>query len=273
MCGTDHGRLAFGRPKTSSGEDRIVDLDPRTVSVLLEHRLRQRQGAGDLGRGLQRPRPRLRPRGRHADPPDRVSDRFAELVAEAGLRPVRLHDLRHGQASLLLAAGIDIVVVSERLGHSSLAISSDTYSHLLERVGREAAERAWALVPRSLPPHVNQDREHSVRIRASERGPQSRTTSRSSARGASPGHSPRPALFRVAPDVTLTTESRGRPLTAAGRNTVPGNVATQVLGVIAEASPAGCACGNHPRRRRPVDAPPAGSWQGRDGPPTSVHPA
>jgi len=166
MCGTDHGRLAFGRPKTSSGEDRIVDLDPHTVGVLLEHRLRQDRERETWGEAYNDHDLVFAREDGTPIPPDRVSDRFAELAAEAGLRPVRLHDLRHGQASLLLAAGIDIVVVSKRLGHSSVAITSDTYSHLLEGVGREAAERAWALVPRALPPDVNQDREHSVSIRA-----------------------------------------------------------------------------------------------------------
>ncbi len=56
--------------------------------------------------------------------------------------------MRHGSASLQLAAGIPIAVVSKRLGHSSIAITSDTYSHLLDGVGRQAAEAAAALVPR-----------------------------------------------------------------------------------------------------------------------------
>ena len=82
-------------------------------------------------------------------PPRRVTKRFRDLVAESGLRRVRLHDLRHGAASLRLAAGIDIAVVSKVLGHSSIALTVDTYAHLLEGVGRDAADRAAALVPRA----------------------------------------------------------------------------------------------------------------------------
>lgn len=48
----------------------------------------------------------------------------------------------------MLAAGVPLAVVSKRLGHSSIAITSDTYSHMLEGVGRQAAEAAAALVPR-----------------------------------------------------------------------------------------------------------------------------
>ncbi len=149
QCGGDHGRIAFGRPKTASGEERVVDLDPLTVGVLLAHRLRQDAQRAQLGdayndHDLVFPRPDGVPLH-----PDRVSDRFTELAVEIGLRRIRLHDLRHGQASLMLAAGVDIVVVSKRLGHSSVAITSDTYTHLLPGVGTEAAARAWSLVPRS----------------------------------------------------------------------------------------------------------------------------
>ena len=62
---------------------------------------------------------------------------------------MRLHDLRHGSASLMLAAGIPVEVVSKRLGHSSISVTTDIYSHLLEGVGRRAAEAAMGLVPRS----------------------------------------------------------------------------------------------------------------------------
>jgi hypothetical protein len=80
-------------------------------------------------------------------PPESATTAFGRLVNEAGLRPVRLHDLRHGRASLMLAAGVPIAVVSKMLGHSSITITSDTYSHLLEGVGRAAADAADALVP------------------------------------------------------------------------------------------------------------------------------
>jgi integrase len=71
-------------------------------------------------------------------------------VKTSGLRQVRLHDLRHGRASLLLAGGTDIALVSKMLGHSSITLTADTYSHLLEGVGRRAAEAADALIPRSV---------------------------------------------------------------------------------------------------------------------------
>jgi hypothetical protein len=64
------------------------------------------------------------------------------------LRRVRLHDLRHRQASLMLAAGVETAIVSKRLGHSTITITSYTYSHMLGGVGRDAAEKAASLIPR-----------------------------------------------------------------------------------------------------------------------------
>ncbi len=57
---------------------------------------------------------------------------------------MKFHDLRHLQASLMLAAGVPMAVVSKRLGHSNTAVTSDTYSHLLGGVGASAAEAAAA---------------------------------------------------------------------------------------------------------------------------------
>ena len=78
-----------------------------------------------------------------------MSRQFKLIAARAGLPVKRLHDLRHGSASLRLAAGVALAVVSKRLSHSTIALIADTYSYLLEGVGRDAAERAAALVPRS----------------------------------------------------------------------------------------------------------------------------
>ncbi len=86
--------------------------------------------------------------------PETVTRRFGQLVTAAGLRRVRLHDLRHGYASLAMAAGVPLPVVSKLLGHSSVAITSDTYSHLLAGVGEAAAEPLAALVRRPMPTTV-----------------------------------------------------------------------------------------------------------------------
>lgn len=66
----------------------------------------------------------------------------------AGLPPIRLHDLRHGAATLSLAAGTDMKYVSAMLRHSSMGITSDIYTAVLPEMAREAAKSSVALVPR-----------------------------------------------------------------------------------------------------------------------------
>jgi hypothetical protein len=78
--------------------------------------------------------------------PDRLSRYFQQLSAAAGLPPIRLHDLRHGAATLALAAGADLKVVQDMLGHSSIVLTADTYTSVLPEVGRRAAEDTAALI-------------------------------------------------------------------------------------------------------------------------------
>ncbi|HEX6518771.1 MAG TPA: tyrosine-type recombinase/integrase, partial [Streptosporangiaceae bacterium] len=79
--------------------------------------------------------------------PANVTDVFEQVAYLAGLPPIRLHDLRHFAATLHLAANVDIKIVQEMLGHSSRAITSDTYTSVLPEVARAAAEAAAALLP------------------------------------------------------------------------------------------------------------------------------
>ena len=73
--------------------------------------------------------------------PDNVSHWFSRLCRRAGLGHWHLHELRHSGASLMLAQGTDLYVVSEVLGHSSVAITKDVYGHLVEGQKRAAASR------------------------------------------------------------------------------------------------------------------------------------
>jgi integrase len=72
--------------------------------------------------------------------PDHVTRRFQRLVRRSGLPKLRgPHDLRHTWASLALAAGVHPKVVSDRLGHSTIAITIDTYSHAIPSLDADAA--------------------------------------------------------------------------------------------------------------------------------------
>ncbi|MDP9416846.1 MAG: site-specific integrase [Actinomycetota bacterium] len=64
---------------------------------------------------------------------------FKALLSRAGVRPIRLHDLRHTAASLLLAQGVHARVVMEVLGHSQIALTMNTYSHVMPSLLTEAA--------------------------------------------------------------------------------------------------------------------------------------
>ena len=78
--------------------------------------------------------------------PQFVTKRFEVAVRRAALPAMTFHGLRHQHASLLIAQGVELAIVSKRLGHSSIAITNDLYSHLLKDANRQAAEAAEALV-------------------------------------------------------------------------------------------------------------------------------
>jgi integrase len=77
--------------------------------------------------------------------PRTFSRAFEKHVRDAGLPLIRLHDLRHTWASLALAQGVHPKVVQERLGHASIAITLDVYSHVVPAMQQDAAERVAAL--------------------------------------------------------------------------------------------------------------------------------
>ncbi|GAA1461736.1 tyrosine-type recombinase/integrase [Nocardiopsis exhalans] len=74
--------------------------------------------------------------------------KLGELAQEAGLPPVRIHDLRHCAASLSLAAGTDMKVISEMLGHRNYKYTADTYVHVMPKHDQVAAEAVTGVIPR-----------------------------------------------------------------------------------------------------------------------------
>jgi integrase len=134
------GYLTACPPKTARSA-RVIALDRTTVAALRDHKDRQRQERTQGGK-------RYRDSGYvftclNGDPmaPDRLTRTFKKLIAEHGLPPIRLHDLRHGAATLALAAGVELKVVQEMLGHSSIVLTADTYTSVLPEVAHKAAEK------------------------------------------------------------------------------------------------------------------------------------
>ena len=146
------GKFDFRRPKTPKSQ-RLVTLTPYTTMMLRTHRERQEELLGG---------PVPDDRLVFSDPdgtpwrPDTLSHVFGRIARKAGLEGVRLHDLRHAHATLMLKDGIHPKVVSERLGHSTISITLDIYSHVLPGLQEEAAKRFDNILGRSpeeLPVH------------------------------------------------------------------------------------------------------------------------
>ena len=140
--------IVIGSPK--GGRSRTVDLDPGTLAALRSHKVSQGMLSLALARDAAYVLSNLEGGPRH---PERFSRRFVaavvatrEAVGEDTLSKIRLHDLRHTHATLLLAAGIPVKVVSERLGHASSMITLGTYAHVMPGMQAEAAAKYGALL-------------------------------------------------------------------------------------------------------------------------------
>lgn len=135
-------------PETDDS-DAVIALDTITIAVLCAHRTTQRRER--LAAGPARTASRLvftTPSGRPLHPAD-VTDHFHELAPQAGLPPIRLHDVRHGAATL--AAGVDMKIISAQLRHSDPHFTAATYAHILPELAHTGAEATAAMVPLNLP--------------------------------------------------------------------------------------------------------------------------
>lgn len=125
-------------PKTDRSR-RMITLPPSAVALLSGLKVKQRDERIALGlpwQGSDLVFTHLD--GRPFDP-STVSHAFADIIRKSGLPHIRLHDLRHTHASLMLKQGVNPKIVSERLGHSSIAITMDVYSHVLPGLQEAAA--------------------------------------------------------------------------------------------------------------------------------------
>ncbi len=153
------GAVSTG-PTKSKRSRRLVSLDDTTLAALKQHREAQGKekellGAGYHDEGLVF----CRPDGR-ALHPDRVTKLLRARVHAADLPSIKVQGLRHTHATLLLQAGVDPKVVQERLGHSSIAITLDTYSHAIPAMQEDAATRGAGIIDKEADddePHATDD--------------------------------------------------------------------------------------------------------------------
>ena len=130
--------LVVGQPKTSKSR-RAIALSPDAVALL--HEIRGRQIAQQLTVGevwQNTDYVFTQADGRPVDP-DAITKDFSDLIKKSGLPHLTLHGLRHAHATMLLEAGVNPKIVSERLGHSTISVTMDTYSHVLPGMQEAAA--------------------------------------------------------------------------------------------------------------------------------------
>ncbi len=139
-----HGWLEQ-EPK-SAGSRRSVSLTPLAVAVLQRHRQRQLERRVKALAWEDNGFVFANEVGRPMTPQNLTQRSFQPLLERAGLPRMRFHDLRHTAATLLLAQGVHPKVVQEMLGHASIALTLDTYSHVVPGLQAEAATKMEALL-------------------------------------------------------------------------------------------------------------------------------
>jgi integrase len=120
---------------------RLIGLDGTTVSALKAHKARQSAERLVWGPGYESSDLVFTWEDGRPLHPNIISRTFQRLAASAGLPAIRLHDIRHSYASAALEAGVGLKVMQERLGHSSVAITGDIYSHVSRQVDQDDGAR------------------------------------------------------------------------------------------------------------------------------------
>jgi len=133
------------QPKTRRGR-RNVALDVTSVDVLRAHRTAQLEERMRLGPAWVDSGYVFCGIDGAALHPDTITTTFKSIIRDLDVPQIRLHDLRHTSATLALKAGVHPKVVSERLGHATVSITLDRYSHVLDGMQAEAAEQIGAVV-------------------------------------------------------------------------------------------------------------------------------
>lgn len=141
-----NGEEVIDSPKTRQAR-RVIDLDAVTLAVMKKHRASQLRALLAIGAPTDR-RVFTNEIGEPLRPAS-IGQAFRRLADTCDVPHIRLHDLRHTHATHLLAAGVNPRVVSERLGHSSVSFTLDTYGHVMPGQQADAAAAAAALLTES----------------------------------------------------------------------------------------------------------------------------
>jgi integrase len=134
------GSYIFTEPKSAKSR-RTIALPPSAALVLREYKGKQEATKAMLGGALRDDDLVFSKLDGKPLRPNTVTRAWKTLAARAGLKAIRLHDARHTHASIMLKQGIHPKIVQERLGHSSIQITLDTYSHVAPGLQEAAAAR------------------------------------------------------------------------------------------------------------------------------------
>jgi integrase len=127
-------------PKTAKSRRKIT-LPQFVIEALKQHRVRQLEACLKAGKAwAEKDLVFCDKQGGYIFP-NTLSYQFASLLKAAGLPRIRFHDLRHSAATILLSMGVHPKVVQELLGHSSISMTIDTYSHILPSMQQEAMHK------------------------------------------------------------------------------------------------------------------------------------
>jgi integrase len=141
------GGGTVSRQRLKGKRGRTIDLDAETVAALKSWRKRQAverlAWPGEWGNEEDLVFAHEDGKALH---PDSITKLFRRRVVAAGLPIIKTHGLRHTHASLMLAAGVPLKIVQERLGHASIAVTGDVYSHVTPGLQAEAAARVAAMI-------------------------------------------------------------------------------------------------------------------------------
>jgi integrase len=135
----EHGRPVERGTKTDKG--RLVALPVLAVTELRRHRTRQAEQLLRLGVALTDDHHVYAKLDGEAGHPTFLTRQFKQFMADHKLPRIRFHDLRHSHATHLLAAGVHPKIAQERLGHSSIAVTMDTYSHAMPNMQQDAVAK------------------------------------------------------------------------------------------------------------------------------------
>lgn len=149
LISTSRGTM-LRETKTESSR-RIIDIPESIIGILLRHKEEQQKNKTMLGeKYIDLDLVCCHGDGRFINP-KYFSNKFRKFLDRKGLKKIRLHDIRHSNATLMLTYGVPVKIAAQRLGHSSVSVTLDIYSHVLQEMQNEVTEKIECGILRQIP--------------------------------------------------------------------------------------------------------------------------